>query len=108
MTTDLSFLHISAMTLLGVAALAGFFMGRLARRVRLPSLVGYMVLGVIMGPSLLHLFTDATMEKLAFVTEVSLGLVAFSIGSELSIGSLKQLGLGIISIIAMFPPNLAQ
>ena len=99
MITDLSFLHISAMSLLGVAALAGFFMGRLARRVRLPSLVGYMVLGVIMGPSLLHLFTDATMEKLAFVTEVSLGLVAFSIGSELSIGSLKQLGLGIISII---------
>ncbi len=65
----------------------------------MPSLIGYMVLGVIMGPSLLNLFTEPVLDRLSFLTEVSLGIVAFSIGSELSLLSLKNLGIGIISII---------
>jgi Kef-type K+ transport system membrane component KefB len=39
------------------------------------------------------------MESLSFITEIALGFVAFSIGSELNISSLRRLGKGIISII---------
>lgn len=96
---DLSILHISALTLLGIATLVGFYAGRLSRRARLPSIIGYMILGVILGPSVLHLFSDKMLDGLSFITEISLGLVAFSIGSELSLSSLKGLGWGIILII---------
>ena len=99
MTLDISFLDFSALTLLGIIAIVGYYMGQTARLIRLPSLIGYMILGVILGPSLLHLVNEPTIEQLSFITEISLGLVAFSIGSELSISSLKRLGPGIISII---------
>ena len=98
-TTDWSFLHISGLTLIGAATIVSFYVGRLARMVRLPSLIGYMLVGVILGPSVLHLFNETSMERLSFITEIALGFVAFSIGSELNLSKLKRLGGGIISII---------
>ncbi len=97
--TDLSFLHISGLTLLGMATIVSFYVGRVARFAKLPSLIGYMVVGVILGPSVLYLFDESSMENLSFITEIALGFVAFSIGSELNISTLKRLGVGIISII---------
>ena len=99
MSLDISFFNISALTLLGIITIVGFYLGHTARLVKLPSLIGYMVLGVIFGPSVLHLLSESTMEGLSFITEIALGFVAFSIGSELSISTLKRLGSGIISII---------
>ena len=99
MSLDISFLDFSALTLLGIVIITGYYMGHTARLVKLPSLIGYMVLGVIFGPSVLHLLSEPTMEHLSFITEVALGFVAFSIGAELSLPTLKRLGPGIISII---------
>jgi Kef-type K+ transport system membrane component KefB len=98
-TTNLSFLHISDLTLLGAAMIVAFYAGKAVRFAKLPSLIGYMIVGVILGPSVLHLFDDSSMERLTFITEIALGFVAFSIGSELNLSSLKRLGTGIISII---------
>ena len=98
-TTDWSFLHISGLTLIGAATIIAFYVGRLARMARLPSLIGYMLVGVILGPSLLHFFNEPSMERLSFITEIALGFVAFIIGSELNLSKLKRLGGGIISII---------
>ena len=89
-TTDWSFLHISGLTLIGAATIVSFYVGRLARMVRLPSLIGYMLVGVILGPSVLHLFNETSMERLSFITEIALGFVAFSIGSELNLSKLKS------------------
>jgi len=98
-TTDWSFLHISGLTLVGAATIVAFYVGRVARLAKLPSLIGYMLVGVILGPSVLHLFDEPSMKRLSFITEIALGFVAFSIGSELNLSSLKRLGSGIISII---------
>ena len=98
-TTDLSFFHLSGLTLIGAATIVAFYFGKVARLAKLPSLIGYMVVGVILGPSVLHLFTEESMEHLSFITEIALGFVAFSIGSELNLSSLRRLGAGIISII---------
>jgi Kef-type K+ transport system membrane component KefB len=99
MSLDISFLNFSALTLLGIAIIIGFYMGCTARRARLPSLIGYMILGVIFGPSIFNLINEPMMEHLSFITEIALGFVAFSIGAELSLLSLRRLGPGIISII---------
>ena len=99
MSLDLSFLHISVLTLIGLAAIVGFYTGRGARKIKLPSIIGYMLLGVIFGPSVLNFFNESSLEHLSFITQIALGFVAFSIGSELSVSSLKHLGPGIVSII---------
>ncbi|MHC4514763.1 MAG: cation:proton antiporter [Planctomycetota bacterium] len=96
---DLSALHLPALAILGAATIVAYYAGLLARWGRLPSLIGYMILGVVLGPSVLNLLDEHTMGDLSFITEVALGFVAFSIGSELSLTSLRRLGRGIVAII---------
>ncbi len=99
MKFDLSFLHTSLLTLLGVVTITGFYMGLIAKRVNLPTIIGYMILGVILGPSVLNIFDDHAIQQLSFLSEIALGFVAFTIGSELSLSSLKRIGKGIIIVI---------
>lgn len=90
-------------TLVGAMLIACFYAGKLIKKTGLPSLIGYMLVGALFGPSLgkfgLQLFTKPVLHSLSFVTEVALGFVAFSIGSELSMKALKRLGSGIVWII---------
>ncbi|MCK5706902.1 MAG: cation:proton antiporter [Candidatus Aureabacteria bacterium] len=89
----------SGLTILGIATILSFYMGRGARRIKFPSLIGYMILGVIMGPSILNFFNKILVDKLTIINQIVLGFVAFSIGAELNLVSLKRLGYGIVSII---------
>ncbi|RLB60647.1 MAG: hypothetical protein DRI90_13245, partial [Deltaproteobacteria bacterium] len=75
------------------------FFGLGARRIKLPSLIGYMVLGALLGPSFLDVLDEATAEALAPITEIVLGFVALSIGAELKLTALRRLGSGIVAII---------
>jgi Kef-type K+ transport system membrane component KefB len=92
-------LPMPILLLVGVLVLAGFYAGRGTTKIKLPSIIGFMALGVVLGPSLLNLVSADVQDKLSFVTELALGFVAFSIGLELNFSSLKRLGGGIISII---------
>ena len=85
--------------LIGSVAVCGYYMGLGAKKLRLPSLIGYMVIGAILGTSGFDLLDTERLHDLSFITEIALGFVAFSIGLELSISSLRQQGIGIISII---------
>ncbi len=90
---------MNTLALIGLTVVAAYYMGHLAKKVKLPSLIGYMILGVILGRSGLNYFNIDLVEELGFINEIALGFVAFSIGIELSISSLKKQGTGIISII---------
>lgn len=80
-------------------ALVAFYVGRAARRVRLPSIIGYMIAGLLFGPSGLGVVTDQVLGDLSFITELVLGFVALNIGLELSLSSLRALGRGIVVVI---------
>ena len=99
MLLDAPLIHLSALTLLGIAVLAGFYAGRAVRFLRLPSIIGYMAVGVLLGPSVVHLFDESVMAHLSFITQIALGLVAFSIGAELNLASLRRQGAGIMAVI---------
>lgn len=90
-------------TLVGVMLLACYFAGKLVKKTSLPSLIGYMLVGALFGPSFkkfgLELFTESVQHSLSFITQMALGFVAFSIGTELSMKTLKRLGSGIVWII---------
>ena len=92
-------LRVEPFVLLGLVVLAGFYFGRAARFARLPSIIGFMVLGALLGPSLVGAFDESNLASLTFITELALGFVAFSIGSELNLRALKHLGKGIVSVI---------
>lgn len=83
----------------GIMSMVAFYAGRVARRIRLPSIIGYMIVGLLFGPSGLGMVTDELLGNLSFITELALGFVALSIGLELSLSSLRALGRGIVVVI---------
>jgi len=96
----MSSLHtLPILIVVGGIILSGFYFGKSTKIFKLPSIIGYMILGLILGPSFLDIINHEMQEKLSFITEIALGFVALSIGLELSLSSLKKQGMGIISII---------
>jgi Kef-type K+ transport system membrane component KefB len=94
-----SALPIPVLLVIGVITLAGFYLGKSMHFVRLPSIIGFMLVGVLLGPSLLGFLGEELKESIGFITDVALGFVAVSIGLELSFSVLRSQGLGIILII---------
>ncbi len=90
---------IPILLIFGMITIIGFYFGRNMRYLKLPTIIGYMILGVILGPSGFNLLTDNMQEKLGFIPDIALGFVALSIGLELNFKTLKKLGRSIIYII---------
>ena len=99
METLSSSFSIPILLLLGSIIIVSFYFGKSMKFLKLPSIIGFMFLGVIIGPSLFNILTDQIQEQLSFLTEIALSFVAFSIGLELNLVSLKKLGIGVIYII---------
>ncbi|MCD6176335.1 MAG: cation:proton antiporter [Candidatus Cloacimonetes bacterium] len=91
--------NIPILLIFGMITIIGFYFGRNMRYLKLPAIIGYMILGVIMGPSGFNFLTDNMQEKLVFIPDIALGFVALSIGLELNLKTLKKLGRSIIYII---------
>ena len=85
---------------IGIAMLAGLFLSRLVSRFNLPDVTSYLVAGLLIGPLCLgRLGIDGLgftsfefVEKLSLVSDVALGFIAFSIGSEFRISALRKTG----------------
>jgi len=90
---------LPALLLIGLTIILGFYLGKNMKLLRLPSIIGFMIFGVILGPSLLNHLTTTMQQNLAFITDIALGFVALSIGMELKFSVLKRLGSGIIFVI---------
>ncbi len=85
---------------LGLATIAGFAMGKLTNKIKVPAVAGYVLIGFILGKSILGIFSGPQFDFLGVevITPLALSFIAFSIGSELQWGSLKELGKTIIVI----------
>ena len=91
-------LHGNLIFGVGALLLAGFVGGKLATRLRLPTISGYVVAGLLLGPSVLNVVPDHVVESLAPVPHIALGLIAITIGSEFRLAKLRQTGRNILII----------
>lgn len=93
--------------------IAGLLVSRIARKFRLPAVTAYLVAGVLIGPYLLGAlkidgigFNDASqLAALEIISNAALGFIAFSIGNEFRLKSLKETGkqatvIGILQALA--------
>ena len=94
-------LNTPVLIIIGLMIFAGFYFGKAMKFIRLPTIIGFMVIGVVLGPSLFNLIDEPAQHGFSFITDIALGFVALSIGLELKLSSLKKLGRGIIVIIFM-------
>ncbi|KAK3232970.1 hypothetical protein CYMTET_56703 [Cymbomonas tetramitiformis] len=71
--------------------LSASYVGEFVQRFRFPSISGYLVCGVIAGPHISGLLSQAAVHGLQFVDQVCLSCIAFAAGSELHISELRKI-----------------
>lgn len=91
--------HIQPLLIIGLMIGIGFYTGKSMKFIKLPSIIGFMIIGVLLGPSLFNVIHEKFQQDLVFITDIALSYVAVSIGIELSFSTLKRQGRGIIYVI---------
>lgn len=70
-------------------ALASRRIGEVAVNARLPLISGYLLAGMLAGPYLLGLIPEGVPERLRFLDEAALAIIAFAAGAELYLRELR-------------------
>ena len=97
----LSVANMSVLLIVGSAVIIALAAGKAVNRLRLPMVVGYVIIGVFLGRSFLNVLDPRIVERMSIVNDLALGIIAFIIGGELNFSRLKSLG-SVIVIIAIF------
>ena len=84
---------------IGMALVCGFIGGKLAKLIKLPSVVGYLLAGLLLGNSAFNIFSLKVLDRIGIFSDFALGIVAFIIGSEMRISVIRKLGKGILTIL---------
>jgi Kef-type K+ transport system membrane component KefB len=79
----------------------GLIFGKIAKYIKLPNVTGYLIGGLLIGPSVIGVFSREAFSGLEIISTVALGFIAFSIGNEFKISYFKRVGTGSI-VIAFF------
>ncbi|MHC4529864.1 MAG: cation:proton antiporter domain-containing protein, partial [Planctomycetota bacterium] len=70
------------MLLIGLAVFFGTVGARFFQKLRIPQIIGFVTVGIILGPAL-HLISQKTVESLEPLNTLALGIIGFMIGGEL-------------------------
>lgn len=80
------------LTSLGLVLLLGMALGALAKRLKLPSLVGMLIAGMILGPYALNLLSDSLLNISADLRQLALIIILTRAGLSLDVEALKRVG----------------
>lgn len=83
---------------LSLILLAGLFLARIVSVFKLPNVTGYILAGMLIGPSFLGIIPREAVSSFNIISEAALGFIAYSIGGELSIKHLRRMGSSILVI----------
>lgn len=86
---------------IAVILFAGMGTAKILSKFKLPNVTGYLIAGLIIGPSLLGIIPKEASDKLSIISEAALSFIAYSIGSEFNIENLKRVGKGVILITVL-------
>ena len=72
--------------------LVGMFMGWLCSKIKLPSLLGMIITGIVLGPYVLNLIDDSILGISADLRKIALIIILTRAGLTLNINDLKKVG----------------
>ncbi len=90
-----TFMNLALMIFIGMA------LGRLVKHIKLPNVTGYLLAGLLLGPSVLGLLNDDFLNAITIISDAALGFIAFSIGNEFKVSYFKRVGVLPIVIAAL-------
>ncbi len=96
----------SLILLFGIVLLLGSLGGRFFQKVKIPQVVGYIVIGILIGQSGFQVLSISVISMLNPVSSIALAFIGFLIGGELKTSVLKKYGkqfTGILLFEAVVP-----
>ena len=75
---------------LGIILILGFLMTRLTKLLKLPSVIAYLLVGIIIGPCLINLIPGEFITRTSFISDVALVFVAFTAGEFFKFDIIKK------------------
>lgn len=83
---------------LGFIFLAGLFSARLINKVKFPAVTAYLLLGILIGPSLFNLIPKEMLAASGLISNIVLGIIAFGIGQNFSKENFHSIGKSVLWI----------
>ncbi len=77
---------------IGVLVFAGFILGELAEKIKLPKISGYILAGILLNPDVTGIMNTDFVEHTDPLLTIALSFITFSIGGSLSAANLKATG----------------
>ncbi len=74
---------VAALLVFGLIALASRQIGDFFRRIHLPLVTGFLLTGMVAGPSVLAVVSAETLQRLHFLDQIALGFIGFTAGGAL-------------------------
>lgn len=92
---------------IGLMLFLGFLMTRVTKKLKLPNVTAYIVVGILIGPYVLNLIPGEVIKGMDFLADIALAFIAFSTGEFFKLSTLKKNGTKVL-IIALFESLLAS
>ena len=73
-----------------IVAIASNQVAKVFQKIKFPLITGLIITGIITGSSVLNFITIEAVDKLNFLNEIALSIIAFSAGSELYLDDLRS------------------
>ena len=90
---------VQLVLLLGIILFFGALGGWLFKKLKIPQVVGYIVIGIVIGSSGFRILEPEVIAALNPISTVSLTLIGFLVGGELKLGTVKKYGKQFVSIL---------
>jgi len=90
---------VQLVLLLGIILFFGALGGWLFKKLKIPQVVGYIVIGIVIGSSGFRVLEPEVIAALNPVSTVSLSLIGFLVGGELRMETVKKYGKQFVSIL---------
>ncbi len=84
--------HINILFILGIILFGGTIGGRLFQKIKFPQVVGYILIGILLGKTGAGFISSDLLVKLEPINFFALGLISFSLGGEIKLSLLKKHG----------------
>ena len=89
----------NSILLFGLILFLGTLGGFIFNKLNIPQVVGYIVMGILIGQSGSHLLSIDVISELEPISSFALSLIGFLIGAELKIGVIKKYGKQFVGIL---------
>ncbi len=83
---------------IGLLLFLGFIGGILAQKIKVPSITGYVLVGLLLGPSFLNFICPEMIQSLGIIKILGISTIALIVGGELEINKIKVLGKSVLCI----------